>query len=296
MTRLASRLQHAALVLGFAFLYLPIVAAGRLFVQRQPAGHRLGRLLHRAGTRRCSRTSRCSTRSGSPCGSASSRPPGDGPRHPGGAAPSSAHGRFRGRTAVRRHGLRAAGDAGGDPWACRCCCCSSAPGLHARLLDRHRSPTPPSPSATPPWSCSPAAAFDRAWRRPRRTSAPRPGAPSCTVTLPVHRAGRRGGLDAGLHPVARRSGDRQLHLRPRRHHPADADLQPGAAGRVARRSTPSRLLIGLVAPRRPGSAVDLADVALARAGPDRQGPTVRPAAPMMTPSAPPGPGARCARP
>ena len=37
-------------------------------------------------------------------------------------------------------------------------------------------------------------------------------------------AGDRRRLDAGLHAVARRSGDRELHHRPGRDHAADADL------------------------------------------------------------------------
>ena len=45
--------------------------------------------------------------------------------------------------------------------------------------------------------------------------------------------GRRGRLDAGLHAVARRSGDRELHHRPRRDHAADPHLFRGAAGREA---------------------------------------------------------------
>ena len=53
------------------------------------------------------------------------------------------------------------------------------------------------------------------------------------ITLPIIAAGRRRRLDAGLHPVARRSGDRQLHHRPGRHHAADEDLQPGPPRRDA---------------------------------------------------------------
>ena len=43
------------------------------------------------------------------------------------------------------------------------------------------------------------------------------------------RAGDRRRLDAGLHAVARRSGDRELHHRPRRDDAADPDLFGGAA-------------------------------------------------------------------
>ena len=63
------------------------------------------------------------------------------------------------------------------------------------------------------------------------------GATPVTDLLPDHlaghRAGHRLGLDARLHAVARRSGDRQLHLGTGRHHAADEDLQPGPARRDA---------------------------------------------------------------
>ena len=49
-----------------------------------------------------------------------------------------------------------------------------------------------------------------------------------------HRPGPDRRLAAGLHPLARRSGHRQLHHRPGCDHPADADLQLGPAGRDAR--------------------------------------------------------------
>ena len=54
-----------------------------------------------------------------------------------------------------------------------------------------------------------------------------------TVTLPLIFAGGRGGLDARLHALARRSGDRELHHRAGRDHAADADLFGGAARREA---------------------------------------------------------------
>ena len=46
--------------------------------------------------------------------------------------------------------------------------------------------------------------------------------------------GPRRRLAARLHPVAGRSGDLELRVRPRRHDAADADLRQGAAGRDAR--------------------------------------------------------------
>ena len=54
-----------------------------------------------------------------------------------------------------------------------------------------------------------------------------------TVTLPLICAGHRRRLDAGLLALARRSGDRELHHRPRRHHAADPHLFAGAPGREA---------------------------------------------------------------
>ena len=56
--------------LGFAFLYLPIVALVALFLQRLAAGHGLGRLLDPLVRRAAAATSRCSTRPGSACASA----------------------------------------------------------------------------------------------------------------------------------------------------------------------------------------------------------------------------------
>ena len=52
--------------------------------------------------------------------------------------------------------------------------------------------------------------------------------------LAADRAGDRGGLDARLHAVARRSRDRELHHRPGLGDPADPDLFRGAARREAR--------------------------------------------------------------
>ena len=60
------------------------------------------------------------------------------------------------------------------------------------------------------------------------------------------RAVRRRGLSPGLHPVARRSGDRELHLRSRRDHAADQDLQPGAPGLSPEINAASAILIGIV--------------------------------------------------
>ena len=61
-----------------------------------------------------------------------------------------------------------------------------------------------------------------------------------SVTLPLIAAGGRGGVPSRLHALARRPRDRELHLRTGRDDAADAHLQPGAARRDARRSTPPR--------------------------------------------------------
>ena len=61
-----------------------------------------------------------------------------------------------------------------------------------------------------------------------------PGARLRRRDAAADRARDRGGLDAGLHAVARRSRDRELHHRPRLGDAADPDLFGGAARREAR--------------------------------------------------------------
>ena len=62
----------------------------------------------------------------------------------------------------------------------------------------------------------------------------RSGAGVCRGDAAADRAGDRGGLDAGVHAVAGRSGDRELHHRPGFGDAADPDLFGGAARREAR--------------------------------------------------------------
>ena len=61
-----------------------------------------------------------------------------------------------------------------------------------------------------------------------------------------HRAGRDLGLAAGLHPVARRSGDRLLHHRPLGDDAADQDLFGGAPRRLPEINALSTIMIAIV--------------------------------------------------
>ena len=56
-----SRFNLVSIVLGFAFLYLPILLLVIYLLQRLEAGHRLGRLLDQMVRRALLRTRRCST-------------------------------------------------------------------------------------------------------------------------------------------------------------------------------------------------------------------------------------------
>ena len=58
---------RSSLILGFAFLYIPIVLADRLLVQQVAAGHGLGRLLDQVVRRAAAATSRSWTPPGSAC-------------------------------------------------------------------------------------------------------------------------------------------------------------------------------------------------------------------------------------
>ena len=120
-----SAFNVTAVALGLAFLYLPIVIlviysfnASRLvtvwggwstrwYVELLQRPRHAGRGLDEPARSRC-----CRRRAATVLGTLA-------------AVALVRGGRFRGRTAVLRHGLCAAGDAGGDHRACRCCCCSS---------------------------------------------------------------------------------------------------------------------------------------------------------------------------
>ena len=88
--------------------------------------------------------------------------------------------------------------------------------------------------------------FDRASRKRRiDLGALAAGAPS-SVTLPLIAAGLGRGLDARLHALARRPGDRELHHRPGRDHAADPHLFGGSPRVNPEMNAVCSIMVGVV--------------------------------------------------
>ena len=153
---------------------------------------------------------------------------------------------------VRRAGDRAAGDARSHHRASRCCCCSSR-WSSDRLAARPRHARPSSSRISrSAWPMS------RWWSRrgsPLRPLARGGGARSRRAAgeglrrdhPAADRAGAGRGLAARLHPLARRSGDREFHLRPGGDDPADGDLLQRAAGRSPQINALATIVVAVAA-------------------------------------------------
>ena len=130
---------------------------------------------------------------------------------------------------LRRHDLRAAGHAGGDPRPVAAAAVRRAwtsPRGFWTIVIAH--------TTFSHVLCHRGRAVAAGDLRPQpRGGGDGSGRPAAQDLLRRHPADHRAGagrrLAAGLHAVARRPGDRQLHLRPGRHDPADADLPRSAS-------------------------------------------------------------------
>ena len=214
MSRGFSWFTATSLTLGFAFLYLPIVLLVIYSFNASQAGHGLGRLLDRMVRVAARTTSSCWTRPGSRCGwRLLSLDAGPVLGTLAGVALARI-GRFRGPHAVRRHDLRAAGHARRDPRPVAAAAVRRL-GL-ARGFWTIVSRTRPSPCAT---STVVVQSRLRDLRPQPRGGGHGSGRAAAQDLLRDHPADHRTGpgrrLAAGLHPVARRPGHRQLHHRPR---------------------------------------------------------------------------------